>query len=284
MSRPTDEAILDAALALAKTGQPVFPVHRKGKRAKAPHTVNGLYDATLSKKRIKQWWGSLYPGAGIGIPTGILWDVLDVDVKNEGVDGRLHLPYLHKLGLLDGCKKVTNTPSGGWHLYFRPDPDLKNKKSAALGLDVRAKGGYVLAPPSHIKTPNYKGAYTMIGETQSSSEDPLLWDLILSALQPTNKATPSDPIPLLPSERRASLAALREWLLRRVPGERNDSFHWAVCRCIDGGIDPHELVDAALELGLDPEEVHATIGSALRRANVRVEDLKTEAEALFPSY
>lgn len=280
MSAPTANELYREAQILIKAGQPVFPCRSIGEKAKAPLTKNGLHDATTDLDQVKAWWKRL-GNASIGIPTGILWDVLDVDVK-AGNDGRVHLPYLQHLGLLDGCKRLVRTPSGGWHFYFKAFPGGNtNKASAALGLDVRAKGGYVLAPTSYIETPDYSGSYEEMPAPEGGNDDPLLWDAILNAITPVNVDT-RQAIPLLPSERRSSLASLREWVSVRQAGERNNALHWAVCRCIESGLDPHELVEPALLSGLGEEEIMKTINSALRRAGVSTEELQTEAEALFP--
>lgn len=286
MSAPSASEMYRAARLLARDGQPVFPcktgLEGNPAKAKAPLTRNGLHDASTDPATIKQWWGK-HRGAAIGIPTGIVWDVLDVDVKQDQ-DGRKHLPYLQTVGLLNGCKSVVRTPSGGWHLYFKAAPEgtLTNKARAALGLDVRSYGGYVLAPPSYIDDGlNSIGAYELTGPTEGSNNEPLLWDLIVSALAPVDTES-KRPVVLLPSERRASVAALREWVSNLVQGERNTGLHWAVCRCIDNGIDPHELVEPAVLSGLGEEETLATIGSALKRAGLTVDELESEAEALFP--
>jgi len=279
VSAPSANTYYRAAQALVKSGQPIFPCRPTGVKAKAPMTKNGLHDATLDRERIKNWWRN-HGDAAIGIPTGIVWDVLDVDSKGDA-DGRVHLPRLHRLGLLNGCKHVVKTPSGGWHLYFKAAPGLTNKAHALLGLDVRSKGGYVLAPPSWIDDEDKSvGAYEHMGETTNSTDEPLLWDLIVKSLAPMNELT-KKPIELLGYERQASVASLKGWLSERQSGERNNALHWAVCRCIDNGIDPHELFDVATMLGLTEDEVSLTIDSALRRAGVTVDDLDTEAEALF---
>jgi hypothetical protein len=281
VSGPSANDLYKAARSLARDGQPVFPCRPVGRKAKAPLTRNGLHDASTDPAVIKDWWRRR-GDAAIGIPTGIVWDVLDVDTKGE-VDGRMHLANLNRLGLLDGCKKVVTTPSGGFHLYFKAAPEgaLTNKASATLGLDVRSRGGYVLAPPSWIDDEEDSvGSYEHAGETTGSTDDPLLWDLIVSALAPVDIDT-RKPMELLPSERRASLAALREWVANLAHGERNNGLHWAVCRCIESGLDPHELVEPALLAGLGEDEVLLTINSAMRRAGVTVRDLKSEAEALF---
>lgn len=271
---------LKTAKKIARSGQPVFPCHASGDKAKRPMTRHGYKDATTDMDQIKEWW-SRRPNAAIGIPTGVLWDVLDVDVKREE-DGRVHLPTLQRLGLLNGCQRVVQTPSGGWHLYFGATTGLTNKASATLGLDVRSMGGYVLAPGSFIDTEDYEGYYVEHDPPVGFSDEPLWWDLIKSALTPMNTFT-KQPVTLLDYERQHSIAALRAWLSERKEGERNNSLHWAVCRCIDNGIDPHELVDVAtVILGSPEDEVLKTINSALVRAGVKASDLRTEGEALFP--
>lgn len=208
-----------------------------------------------------------------------------MDIK-ENADGRVHMPFLQRVGLLNGCESVVKTPSGGFHLYFPASQGvlgvLGNKgRAGTLGLDVRGVGGYVIAPPSFLSTDNLHGPYVDLGPTTGSSDEPLLWDLIVSALTPIDTET-KKPVDLLPSERRASVAALREWVTLLQPGERNNGLHWAVCRCIDNGIDPHEMVEPALLVGLEEDEVRATIGSALKRAGLSANELESEAEALFP--
>jgi hypothetical protein len=281
VSKPPKK-IIKACKKLVKAGQPVFPCHPTGEKAKRPMTKHGFKDATTDWEQIERWW-SKRPDAAIGIPTGIIYDVLDVDVKAD-TDGRAHLPYLHRLGLLDGCVRLARTPSGGWHPYFPANSALTNKaRGADLGLDVRAGGGYVLASPSYVNDGDRSvGYYEDLGPTEEPAKEPLLWDLIVSALNPIN-TTSNKPVELLPSERRASVAALREWLLNRATGERNNSLHWAVCRCIDNGIDPHEMVEPALYIGLAEDEVLLTIQSALKRAGVKAKDLNSEAEAMFPA-
>lgn len=280
MNAPSANEMYRAAQTLVRSGQPVFPCKVYGKKAKAPFIRNGLLAASLDRAQVKSWW-SEHRGAAIGIPTGIIWDVLDVDQKGA-VDGRVHLRGLQDLGLLNGCQRVAQTPSGGWHLYFRAAHGLTNKASATLGLDVRAKGGYVLAPPSWIDTPDYTGPYVDHGDTTNATDEPLLWDLIVNNIIPVNRDTKKPIKDLLPSERRASLASLREWVSIREAGERNNALHWAVCRCIENNLDPNELMEPALLSGLSEDEVSLTINAALRRAGLTAEELDSEAEALFP--
>lgn len=283
MGTPSANDLYRAAQGLLRIGQPVFPCRPvtldERRKAKAPLIKHGLNSASLDREQVKAWWKK-WGDAAIGIPTGIVYDVLDVDTKEEA-DGRVHLPRLAKLGLLNGCQFVVKTPSGGWHLYFKAAPGMTNKANSTLGLDVRGKGGYVLAPPSYIDDlEKSTGPYFHVGDTSGGSDEPLLWDLIVKSLTPINAKT-NKPIELLGYERQASVASLRGWLSERQPGERNNALHWAVCRCIENRIDPNELFDVAVLLGLNEAEIELTISSALKRAGVDSEDLFTEAESMF---
>lgn len=285
MTKPTPNDLYRAAQELVRVGQPVFPCRPRfidaKHKDKAPLTKNGLKDATLDITQIKRWWKA-HGDSALGLPTGIIWDVLDVDIKN-GIDGRIHLTKLQEQGLLNGVKRVVYTPSGGLHLYFKARAGLTNKaKNNSLGLDVRARGGYVLAPPSYIEAENYKGVYADAGEMQNvdpdTNDEPLYWDEIVWTLAPISGET-NQPLQLPSTKQSGSIAGLRNFVANLKPGDRNPGLYWAVSRCIENGIDPHELVEAALLTELPEAEILQTIGSALKRAGIRADELPSEAEA-----
>jgi hypothetical protein len=66
-----------------------------------------------------------------------------------------------ELGRLPLTRRAT-TPSGGEHVYFKaPGEDVEIRNSAGKigeGIDVRADGGYVIAPPSEIDGKAYRWA------------------------------------------------------------------------------------------------------------------------------
>jgi hypothetical protein len=162
MTAPVKEKTVmrGVALALASRGWAVFPLHtprgggcscgRPGceDTGKHPRTRNGLKDATTDPEAIARWWG-MWPDANIGVRTGqesgIV--VLDIDPRHGGDDA------LHELEQAHGALPRTVeslTGSGGRHIYFKhPDRAIPNSVGKlAPGLDVRADGGYVIAPPS----------------------------------------------------------------------------------------------------------------------------------------
>lgn len=137
-----------------KKNLPVFPCVPNEKR---PATSNGFKAATTSLDQVASWWDGGQSN-NIGIATGSGVAVIDVDVKN-GVDGHAALSALEKeLGALPETL-TASTPSGGKHLLFRYPPEYSIKSSAnqlAAGLDIRADGGYIVAPPSKIDTGEYR--------------------------------------------------------------------------------------------------------------------------------
>ncbi|MHB8587153.1 MAG: phage/plasmid primase, P4 family [Thermoplasmatota archaeon] len=135
---------LDAALAYARRGWPVFPLKP---RSKEPWTSHGFKDATADETQIRAWWTAL-PTANVAIATGSASGlvVLDVDAKTQGLETMRKLEEQH--GSL-GRTPLVLTPGGGRHAYFRhPGPETRNRTSIAPGADVRADGGYIVAPPS----------------------------------------------------------------------------------------------------------------------------------------
>lgn len=148
-----------AALRCARRGWAVFPVHgvKNGlctcgredcpDAGKHPRTKNGFKDATKDPNQIALWWMN-WPKANIGIATGQVSGlvVLDVDPRNGGqrslkklLDGR-ELPQTPTVG----------TGGGGLHFYFATSTGLrlKSRRSVLPGLDVKADGGYAIAPGS----------------------------------------------------------------------------------------------------------------------------------------
>jgi hypothetical protein len=101
----------------------------------------------VSKTVLMTQWGPLLkggPGSGVAIVTGELsgLNVVDMDDKKA--------VSMVKDALPEDFKTVTvKTGRGGYHLYFKFRPGLKNtSRLGDNGLDVRTEGGYVVAPPS----------------------------------------------------------------------------------------------------------------------------------------
>lgn len=149
-----------AALRLAERGFHVFPVHtvRPGgvcscgaphceRVGKHPRTKHGLKDATKDPKQIAAWWLE-WPDANIGlVPWLSRHVVIDVDPRNGGTEGLAELEAQH--GLLPDTARVF-TGGGGFHIYLTVPDGCDHVPSRLLrpGVELKAMGSYVLAPPS----------------------------------------------------------------------------------------------------------------------------------------
>ncbi|MCH7662900.1 MAG: bifunctional DNA primase/polymerase, partial [Chloroflexi bacterium] len=134
--------VLAAALEYAARGWHVFPC-RVDKR---PYTRRGFKQASAKPKHIRKWWRR-WPKASIGVACGASrLVVIDCDVK--AVDGTANYTAL---GYESEAAWHSATPSGGIHYVFADTSRGLIRNSAgklAAGVDVRAAGGYFIAPPS----------------------------------------------------------------------------------------------------------------------------------------
>lgn len=133
------DILLRAAVYYAREGHPVFPLLARGK---APATSRGYKDATTDVDRVIAWWKAT-PDANIGLPTGLAFDVIDVD----GPAGFASLADMREAGVVPPALGKAYTPSGGRHLFIQPTGD-RNGARILPGIDYRGAGGYVCVPPS----------------------------------------------------------------------------------------------------------------------------------------
>jgi hypothetical protein len=130
-------SLAGAALWYVNRGLLVFPLKP---RTKVPATKRGFHDASLSPDTIRAWW-TREPQANIGLVTGHLFDVIDID-GDLGDASLITAPaelFPPDIGLV-------KTPRG-WHYYIPPTGD--GCATAIMpGIDYRGIGGYVVAPPS----------------------------------------------------------------------------------------------------------------------------------------
>ncbi|MCK5623593.1 MAG: bifunctional DNA primase/polymerase [Alphaproteobacteria bacterium] len=133
-----------AAKYLAR-GWAVVPIAAGGKH---PLVRWQTFQERLPTGKELEDWFARWPDAGVGIVTGAVSNlvVLDVDPRHGGGDSlraleREHGPLPHTIEAITG--------GGGRHVYFTfPGGELRNRTAMAPGIDLRAEGGLVVAPPS----------------------------------------------------------------------------------------------------------------------------------------
>ena len=128
--------------------KPVCPSPGKHPGVKAWQNV-----ATTDEAKIREWWAS-NPRYNIGLAMGIESGVLVLDA-----DGAHGIEAAREKGLPITPSATTGREGGGTHYYFKcpVDMDARNFAGRIPGLDARANGGYVVAPPSrHASGVNYQ--------------------------------------------------------------------------------------------------------------------------------
>jgi hypothetical protein len=254
---------LEAALAYARTGWPVFPCRPESKE---PATRNGFYDATTSEWQIRRWWHK-EPGRNVAIATGAPGpDVVDVDNHGPDDNGFGTLNHLKREGLVDGYHAVVQTPSDGIHLYYRGSGQ-GNGSIRGYRIDFRSKGGYVVAPPSSRP----EGAYVVAKHGPVAEARTVSWDAIRAELDPPPRAPAHRPE--RQADPNASLDRLVEWTASRQAHDRNFPLFWAAKEAhLAGQLDcqaVERFVDAACRAGLEggEREARRTIASAQRHGD-----------------
>ncbi|GAB1332676.1 bifunctional DNA primase/polymerase [Streptomyces sennicomposti] len=164
----------------------------------AGRPCHGFHAATTDPGRIDEWWTAT-PSAGVGVacgPAGLV--VIDIDAHAAEVPDRARLlpgipipEQVSLAGLASGFDTLAllaayrgrpdpaadedtlrvRTPSGGLHVWYRtPDPDTRLRCSTGSGsraalawqVDVRADGGYIVAPTTRTA----QGVYRPVGPTR----------------------------------------------------------------------------------------------------------------------
>jgi bifunctional DNA primase/polymerase-like protein len=256
-------AVLDTALNYADDGFHLFPLD-----GKVPRVRGGLHAATTDHDQIRAWWAQ-WPGANIGVATGRISDLAVLDL--DGVEGELALTELQ--GDIPPTRLALT--GNGCHLWFRMPPFELRNSAGRIGphIDVRADGGYVVAPPSIH--PNGEPYWFVEVEPTPLAPWPE-WLCRPERQSPFSSRLENVP---LTSDRYAA-AALRaevDEVARAAPGTRNDRLNsaaYSLARFVAQGTlrgraVADALIAAALRSGLTEQEAERTVASAFvaRRAS-----------------
>jgi hypothetical protein len=278
-----------AALGYAMRGIPVLPLHtpqlrpitakgdpavvavgcscgdqgcdRPGKHPRTLLVPHGVAQATCDRERVEGWWRRA-PLANIGLATGHLVDVLDLDGP-EGV-----------AALRAFAAEYGWTPSGplvrtgrGWHLYLQPSgtgPRNPIHPELLAHVDWRGKGAYAIAPPSR----HARGAYTWVRgpDTPLAPAPPALQALLRPRQAQRATELPSRPVqPGHPYGQAALDGECRELAAMPPDSGRNR-------RLFDAGLRLYSLAAGGV---LDEEHIERELLKAAERCGL----LATEAKA-----
>lgn len=264
MNRKT---MMSLALDWAKLKKPIFPCSPE---KKSPLVNGGFNAATVEESKIREWWQQ-FPNAMVGMPTGDITDIFVLDVDEHGkVSGNTSLAELEtKHGTLPETLEVL-TPGGGRHLYFKNVSGLKNSAGkVGAGLDIRANGGYIIAPGSI----NSEGKeYTWVNNKLKPAIAP---DWLVNLA--TRKKKPPKQVSDAYAKKAQETAVTA--LLIASEGTRNETlnkqafglFGLVKAGRLNEAIVKQTLEAAAIGIGLDTDEVRKTMDSAFEAAEPRYE-------------
>jgi len=275
---------IDAAIVYASRGWPVFPVHHPftirgavrcscgaldcSSIGKHPHTRDGLKSATLDRRQIELWWAR-WRSAGVAIATGGAARLVVIDIDpDKGGEASLNA-LIAEHGPLPPGRRIA-TGGGGAHYYFRHDGDPLHNTTGHLGpgIDTRADGGYVIAPPSRHRSGR---EYKLVSGGQELPRLPM-W--LLQLLEPPPRQPGAVQEPPADATRWAQAAVDGEVTRLRTAAEgtRNDTLNRVAFRLgqIIGSGALHEndveplLIEQGIAIGLREREVVRTVHSGLR--------------------
>jgi len=192
-------------------------------------TRGGFKSATTDLDQIEQWWTD-HPHANIGVSTEHL-AVIDIDSGRGGLEswaalvdeiGDLQVGPVALTGLKDGRR-------GEHHYFAAPDTPIKNSVDVlSPGIDLRAKGGYVVASPSMHQSGK---RYEFLKGRGRLTQLPVLPKAIIDRLNRPERTTGS----VVPSSEYAkTLAGVAE-------GGRHDAATRLAGRYLGRGLDSDEV-------------------------------------------
>lgn len=231
---------LQSAINLAKKGFHVFPL---SPNSKLPAIDDYPNRASRDPEQLRKWWIDpvleIEQPFNVGISTTKFADdealvVIDVDNKGQkrGDEEILRLEF-------DGFELPSTfeqtTPTGGRHLVYRSKQAFKQGVNIlGKGLDVRAKGGYIVGAGSYIEGKQYEVIERDIAR-------PPQW--LISKLKQSHDKPEAPQVKVVESldQARAKARALR-YLEKEAPlsieGDGGDETAYKVaCRVKDLGVD-----------------------------------------------
>jgi hypothetical protein len=246
----------DLARALAITRRlPIFPC---GQQTKRPLTAHGFKDATQNADVVREWW-TRWPDALIGVPTGLRFIVIDVDMQHVEAEQWWHANH-------DRIPPTRThaTRSGGFHLLFRPDARITCSQSrTGPHIDTRGTGGYIIWWPAESV-----GRDAPVENANVLADAP---EWIAAMFSPP---APPAPRPTSARDLTAAVEGIVGTIAAATEGNRNGLLFWGACRLAEkvreGRISEASAqalaIEAARQAGLPDAEATRTISSAFARA------------------
>ena len=266
---------LEAALKYADMGLSVIPIQPHSKK---PLGAWEQYQGRIAdSEEIKKWFAE-NPDANIAIVTGAVSNVVVIDLDSFEAKEALK----KELSVFDIQFVPRSRTANGFHLFFKhPGGIVRNRTGILRKIDVRADGGYVVAPPS--KHPSGRTYTWEVPLTPGAPElPPELYDLIVRNGMRQNGNGNKESGRITSGGRNARLTSFAGSMRRR--GMTKEAILAALLvenesRC-DPPLEEQEVEKIAksisgYDLGVAKEIEHSTdLGNAQRLVRLHGEDLR----------
>lgn len=285
-------SLRDRAIEHAERGFCVFPVIPGEKRP----AVKWRDWSTTDLETIHNRWSlrpgdrwSPHPGEAdnynIGIDcgkSGLL--VLDIDMK-KGKNGQRSLDKLTLENEELPETPISSTPSGGKHYIFRTTMKIKNDSTGKVlgeGIDIRAEGGYIVAPGSVTDVGRYEWSFNSVAIAEAPE-----W--LLALCQPVETARNAFETVGTIDETfavRRAITYLKDSAPPAIEGDGGDETTYKVaCQVKDMGLSDAETYLLMLkhynercEPPWDPDEMATKVASAFKNAQNAVGAASPQAD------
>jgi len=251
--------IFDTATSYLDMGFSIVPLRPQSKK---PTIKWKEYQSRLPTRDEVEGWKQQFPNANIAIVTGKISNLVVLDI--DGQEGK---DSIIRLGGISNETPIVRT-GNGWQAYFaHPDFPVRNFVHKMPGLDLRAEGGYVVAPPSiHPNKRTYR--WVRVLSVSSLLSPPFE---LTALLRPRKPATPPRPRDAGSSD--ATYLHQVQLLVTSPEGARNDQLNRAAYTMgglVGAGRLNQAVAETSLEaiakgIGLTDNEIVATIKSGIER-------------------
>lgn len=232
---------------MAEKGIVVFIVEENGKR---PLGGNSWYlRQSTDPQQIAEWFDAT-PNCNYGVHLGAEYVVIDLDLK-PGINGIEEFEAICRENgvedfLFEFNTLVVETPSGGYHLYFKVPFAVANKNTFPQGIDVRGAVGYVVGAGSR----DSRGEWKVLDPSMPIMDCP---EFLLTYLKEPGRKDPNQHISLVELDLPENIEQAMLWLREAKPameGDNGDDHTYEIaCKLRDFGLSEGGALEVMHESG-----------------------------------
>lgn len=231
---------LDWATWMARKGFVIFELTPDSKRPKDGHS---WYTRNTRDPAVIEEWFAATPSMNYAAHPNSEHVVIDLDRKPAANGVAAFEEICRQNGienfLMELDTLIVETPSGGYHLYFKSPFPCANKNDFPAGIDVRGAVGYVVGPGCAIEA---TGEWTVL---DTEAEIAPLPEWLVKFVEEPGRKDPRREEPVVEWDLESNLAQARAWLQEQPPAVQGDNgddhMYYTVCALRDFAVSEGEI-------------------------------------------